>query len=153
MGLSAGGDLYAGDGPYLWSLSCVQFFKYHKSTITYSRKILFESESNSEVGSSNSSSSSSLSVSSIIWNSIFGKSILYSSMALMLIRASSLPSKLLDKPHFLNYCLIRSFCFFTRSHAWPTHFVVKTRLSSAVSFPSTYNSRFVSKCCLKNSSV
>ena len=98
--------------------------------------ILLRLRADYEIGSSNSSSSSSspLSISSIIWNSFSCNCILYSSMPLMLMRASSLPSKLLDKLCFLKECLIRSFCFFTRSHASPTHFVVKIRLPPAVSF-------------------
>ena len=82
---------------------------------------------------------------------LFSKNILYTSMPLILIRECSLPFKMLYKPHFSNDRLIRTFCFFTRSQISPTHFVVKTCLSPAVSFPSTYITRFASKCCSKSS--
>lgn len=52
----------------------------------------------------------------------------------------TLPFTLLDKPHFLNKCLITSDCFFIQSHASANHFVVKTCLPPAVIFPSMYDS-------------
>ena len=84
---------------------------------------------------------------------VFRQGILYPLMLLMLIRASLLPSKFLVRPHFFKWMFNKIFCFFTCPHASPTRFVVKTRISPAVSFPSTYNSRFASKCCLTSSCI
>ena len=88
------------------SKGTVFFRRYRKCSLHYS-----DSDSELDSSDSSSSSSSSLSVSSIIWNFFLGKNILYPSMSLMSIRASSYPSKLLDKPHFVNECLIKSFLF------------------------------------------
>ena len=101
-----------------------------------------QSHSESVESSSNSSSSSSLS-SSRSWNAISGRAILYPSMFLIFTKSSSLPFTLFDKwNHFLNECLI------TSSWEWGW---VKRSLTPVVSFTSTYDSRFASKCYSKSS--